>query len=139
MNTITITSNKWTQKGLDVIIEENNVSITSGKLILANGIAELKKKESFLLNEETDTISLVKDLITGETLVALVDKNTKIDSGSYKLIERLAWKDATGQWNKLKIIGIPTPVKGEYNYEGRNTENIRKGLTIQSNGQINPR
>ena len=80
MNTVTITSDKWTQEGLDVIIEGNEVTITSGKLVLANGTAELKKKETFLLNDETDTIGLVEDLTTGETLVALIDKNAKVDN-----------------------------------------------------------
>ena len=136
MNTVTITSDKWTQEGLDVIIEDNEVTITSGKLVLANGTAELKKKETFLLNDETDTIGLVEDLTTGETLVALIDKNAKVDNENYRLIDRLAWKDPIGQWNKLKIIGVPTQPVGKYNYEGLNTEGIKKGLTIQPSGEI---
>jgi len=136
MNITTITSDKWTQEGLDVIIEGNEVTITSGKLVLANGTAELKKKETFLLNDETDTIGLVEDLTTGETLVALIDKNAKVDNENYRLIDRLAWKDSMGQWNKLKIIGVPTQPVGKYNYEGLNTEGIKKGLTIRPGGQV---
>lgn len=131
-----VTSTKYSQKGLDVSIKGNEITVTKGKLIY-NKEYELNKNVSFTIDEETVIIFLVKELITEEVLVAASDGS--IDKSQYRLIERLAWKK-DGQWYKLSIepaIQNPLPV-GKYNYEGLNKEGIKKGLTIQPGGQIKP-
>jgi hypothetical protein len=129
-----VTSNKYSQEGLDVSIKDNKLIVTKGKLIYDKEY-ELDSNVSLTIDEETDILLLVEDLITGEVLVAMSDGS--IDKTQYRLVERLAWRK-DGQWHKLSVepaIQNPLPV-GKYNYEGLNSEGIKKGLTIQPGGQV---
>jgi hypothetical protein len=130
----TVISNKYSQKGLNVSLEGNRLSITKGSLFYDKEY-KLDINVSLTIDDETDILMLVEDLITGEVLVAASDGS--IDKTQYRLIERLAWKK-DGQWQKLSIepIAENTLPKAEYNYEGLNTEAIKKGLTIQQGGQV---
>jgi hypothetical protein len=129
-----VTSTKYSQKGLDVSIKDNELIVTKGKLLYDKEY-ELDSNVSLTIDEETVILLLVEDLTTGEVLVAASDGS--IDKTQYRLIERLAWKK-DGQWQKLSIepIAENTLPKAEYNYEGLNTEAIKKGLTIQQGGQV---
>jgi hypothetical protein len=129
-----VTSTKYSQKGLDVSIKDNELIVTKGKLLYDKEY-ELDSNVSLTIDEETVILLLVEDLTTGEVLVAASDGS--IDKTQYRLIERLAWKKDE-QWQKLSIETIAEdslPV-GKYNYEGLNTESIKKGLTIQPGGQV---
>jgi hypothetical protein len=133
---IIVNSNKYSQKGLDVSLNGNELSVTKGSLYYDKEY-KLDTNISLVIDDETDILLLVEDLKTGEILVAASDGS--IDKTQYRLVERSAWKK-DGQWCKLSIettIENPLPV-GKYNYENLNAESIKKGLTIQPGGQIQP-
>jgi len=129
-----VTSTKYNQKGLDISLNGNVMSVTKGKLVYDKEY-NFNTDVTFTIDNETAIIMLIEDLTTGEVLVAASDGS--IDKTQYRLIERLAWKK-DGQWQRLSIETIVqnTQPIGKYNYEGLNAENIKKGLTIQPGGQI---
>ena len=128
-----VTSNKYSQEGLDVSINNDKLVVTEGKLIYDKEY-RLDSDISVTIDDKTDTILLIEDIETKEILVAMSDGS--FDKTKYRLIERLAWKNE-GKWQKLSIQTInPNNLsKGEYNYEGLNAKNIKKSLTIHPGGQ----
>jgi len=121
-------STSYKQEGLNVSLAGNEITVAKGKLVY-NKDYQLEENVKFKIDEEIDTILLIEDLITNEILVAASDGN--IDKTKYRLVERLAWKTET-EWKNLQIKPFLKPEKaGEYNYEGRNEEIVKKGLAIQ--------
>ena len=118
----------YKQEGLVVSLKDGKMTITKGKLVY-DETHILDKGVNFNIDEETVIIFLVKDLITNEILVAASDGS--IDKNKYKLIERIAWKDNKGEWERLSVEPYPTPPKAKPpKYEGLNKKDFKESLKI---------
>ncbi len=127
IKTITITSTKYSQEGLDVSIKNNKLTVTKGKLCFDREY-ELDSNVSFTIDEKTAILFLVEELATSQVLVAISDGS--IDKSQYRLIERLAWKKDE-VWYKIKVKPASHSRRaGNYNYEGLNRKAIQKELKI---------